>query len=262
MTEVAQAGWYYVHQGNRIGPVSRQELERLIAEGQITADTQLGSGAEDWRPARKEPSLSHLFPSAAAAQGEPGDLNRLAWAIVAVPLAGAVLERTIGIGGLWFYALAYIALCVWDERRLKAAGRPAPSCWWSLLVPVYLWKRAGALTQGKSYFWGWVAAFALALLVSAGGHQAALEQAAQPVVTQMLKENFTQQMGAQLLGGNIFAAGADPEKEAPKCKAVKIDQKVSAGFYYATAFLDSGKTIKISIEEKGDEILVKAMLDQ
>lgn len=38
MTDVAQAGWHYVYNGNRIGPVPQREIERLIRAGRITAD--------------------------------------------------------------------------------------------------------------------------------------------------------------------------------------------------------------------------------
>lgn len=267
MAEVAQAGWYYVQQGNRVGPVSQQDIERLVREGKITADTSVWSGEGDWRPAREEQALAQLFrlppstPPPPPLAGKDID-NRLAWGIVAVPLVGMVLEAITGSALTWLYLAANIALCILDERRLKAAGHEAPSSWWCILVPVYLWKRAGLLKQSKKIFWCWIAAFALALMLGGGGHQANLEASAAPVVTQLIKDAFQQQRAAEFFGGNIAAAGADPEKDAPKCKAVKIDKKVSDGFYYATAFLDTGKTIKISIEEQGEQILVKTVLDQ
>jgi hypothetical protein len=265
MAEVAQAGWYYAQQGNRVGPVSREDIERLVREGKVTADTSVWSGEGEWRPAREDQTLGHLFRQpidvTTPLVGKKTD-DRLAWGIAASPLADVVLGWITGGVSSLFVWLACIVLAIKDEKRLKASGHQAASHWWILLVPVYLWKRAVALKQSKKIFWYWVAAFALALVLGAGGHQASLEKAAVPVVTQIIKDGFQQNQAAEFFGGNILAAGADAEKDAPQCKAVKIDKKVSDGFYYATAFLDTGKAIKISIEEQGDKILVKTMLDQ
>ncbi|MDB4637826.1 MAG: hypothetical protein P8M30_08330 [Planctomycetaceae bacterium] len=41
------------------------------------------------------------------------------------------------------------------------------------------------------------------------------------------------------------------------CKAVSIEKEVSDGFYHAVAYMDNGNELKIAIELKGDQIIVK-----
>lgn len=186
--------------------------------------------------------------------------NRLAWGIVAVPLVGMVLEAITGSALPWAYLAANIALCVLDERRLKATGREAPSSWWCLLIPVYLWKRARLLKQSKKIFWCWVAAFALSLMIGGGGQEAAMEQRVATAITEYI-QGLPPQQAAKLFGDDN-AAGADSQKAAPKCKAVKIDEKVTDSMYNATAYLDTGKTIEISFVKVGDNILIKSLIDE
>jgi hypothetical protein len=245
MTETTEAKWYYADGGRRTGPMSRAELEELIQNGKVTATTSVYSGEGDWRPAQ-ESELASLF---AATPDNPPPLsgkdvdNKFIWAVVAVPIVGVVIELIAGMEFVWLYIVANIVCCILDERKLKAAGHKAPETVWAFLVPVYLWKRANFLSQKKHYFWGWMAAFVLSILIGMGGYQAALEEAAAPLVTQILEENLTY--------------------ETAKCKAVVIDEEVSDGFYKATATLDTGEDIMITIEETDDgQILVKINLNQ
>jgi len=49
--------WYYHYQGNEQGPVSEDEIKRLIAEGMLSAtDSGWKEGMSDWQP------LGNLFP--------------------------------------------------------------------------------------------------------------------------------------------------------------------------------------------------------
>lgn len=61
-----------------------------------------------------------------------------------------------------------------DERKLKVAGQKSPVNWLVFIVPVYLWKRADLLNQKKHYFWAWIAAFVLSIMIGTGGNQAIL----------------------------------------------------------------------------------------
>jgi hypothetical protein len=261
MSDNTLAQWHYVHNGDRIGPVSHQEMERLVKQGRVSAATSVWSGEGDWHPAGQDPALSSLFQPTAGTppplQGTDVD-NRLAWGIAAVPLAGMVLELIAGSPLTWVYLAANIVLCVLDERRLKAAGHQSPSSWWCLLIPVYLWKRSGLLGQSRKIFWCWLAAFMLSITLGSGGQQAALEKAAVPVVTQILEEGAMQQNVNSFLSGN----GMAPAAHGAKCKAVQIVDEPTAGFYRAKAVLDNGGEIQISIEEQGDKILVKTLPDQ
>jgi len=248
MTEATETKWYYADGGKRVGPIPRTRVEELIKAGKIDGSTSVWSGEGEWHPA-KETELAPLF---APSEGEPpplagGDVdNRFVWLAVAVPLVGVIVELATGLGGgeaLGLYLIANIVCCVLDERRLKAAGHEAPSSGWAVLVPAYLWMRAGRLRQKPLYFWGWIAAFALSVMVGMGGDLAVIEESAVPLVTQIIQDEI----------------GPD----APACKAVEILEEISEGFYKAKATLANGNDIDITIELKGeDELFVQIPLDQ
>jgi hypothetical protein len=248
MTEATQAKWYYADGGKRVGPIPRSELEDLIHAGKVEESTSVWSGEGDWCPA-KDTELAGLF---APAEGMPpplagGDVdNRFVWLAVAVPLVGVVIELAAGLDGgeaLGVYLIANIVCCVLDERRLKAAGHQPPSSSWAILVPAYLWMRASRLKQKPLYFWGWIVAFALSIMVGMGGDLAVIEESAVPIVTELLQDEL----------------GSD----ASVCKAVEIVEEVSEGFYKAKATLANGNDIDITIELQGeDELFVQIPLDQ
>jgi hypothetical protein len=248
MSEATEAKWYYADNGKRVGPIPRTEVEELIKAGKIDGSTSVWSGEGDWCPA-KDTELAGLF---APAEGEPPPLaggevdNRFVWLAVAVPLVGVIVELATGLGGgeaLGLYLIANIVCCVLDERRLKAAGHEAPSSSWAILVPAYLWMRASRLKQKRHYFWAWIVAFALSIMVGMGGDLAVIEESAVPIVTELLQDEL----------------GSD----ASACKAVEIVEEVSEGFYKAKATLNNGNELNITIERKGeDQILVQIPMDQ
>ncbi|MCF8025806.1 MAG: DUF4339 domain-containing protein [Desulfobacteraceae bacterium] len=227
--------WYYALKGEQVGPVSLQEIQGLVDEGKINLETKVWNGEGDWKAA-KDTEVSELFKRQVASNVPPpltgSDVNnKFIWAVVAVPIVGVIIELLAGTELVWLYIVANIVCCVLDEKKLKKAGQKSPTNWMVFLVPVYLWKRASLLNQKKHYFWGWCAAFVLSILIGIGGNQAALEEAARPVVTQIIQE--------QLYG-------------SAECKAVSIDEEVSDGFYKATATLDNGNELRITIEERKD----------
>jgi len=90
----------------------------------------------------------------------------LAWLIVAIPVAGAIIELVTGselpAKGYWFLNAG---LCALDAKLLRDSGHEAPSAWWAALIPVYLYKRATLLAQKQIHFWAWVGSFAASVLV-------------------------------------------------------------------------------------------------
>jgi hypothetical protein len=248
MTEATEAKWYYADGGKRVGPIPFSEMEELARTGKIEGSTSVWPGEGEWRPA-KETELADLF---APTEGEPPPLtgsdvdNRFVWLAVAVPLVGAVVELATGLGGeeaLGMYLIANIVCCVLDERRLKAAGHNPPSSSWAVLVPAYLWMRAKCLKQKPLYFWGWIAAFVLSIMVSMGGETSMIEEAAAPMVTEILQGEW----------------GA----EASPCVSVRIQDEPSDGFYKAKALLQTGEEIRITIQRQGeDQILVQIPANQ
>lgn len=235
MTEDA-INWYYAKSGEPVGPISFQEMQGLVVDGVITSATKVWNGAGDWRAA-KETELSHLLGKPESDAKEPPPLtgsdvdNKYIWAIVAVPIVGVIIELIAGTELVWIYIAANIACCVLDERKLEGAGQKSPTNWMAFLVPLYLWKRAELLNQKKHYFWAWIVAFSFSILIGIGGNQAMIEEAACPVVTDIIQR--------QLFG-------------SATCKAVNISEEISNGFYLAIATLDNGNNLRITIEERED----------
>lgn len=236
-----EESWFYAHGGDRIGPISRGEIEQLITAGKVNGDTPVWSGAGDWQPARQS-GLSSIFE--AAHRTSPPPLtgrhvdNKFAWLIVAVPLAGTVIEIAIGRELIALYWILNIGLCVLDAGRLRAAGHKAPDSWTALLIPVYLWKRAALLKQRQVHFAAWMGAFVVSICMSIWAQNRNLEASACGLVTRIVKE--------QLQG-------------TAQCKRVSLGEEVSDGFYKASALMDNGSEIPITIEQKGGQIFVKTL---
>jgi GYF domain 2 len=94
--EVAMSRWY-VSDGERIGPVHKDELSRLLSNSVLTANSLLWkSGMKDWEPAANIVDLKSLLGSL------PPDLPRdqiiarlAAWysLVVSSPLAGTEISQ-------------------------------------------------------------------------------------------------------------------------------------------------------------------------
>lgn len=70
-------------------------------------------------------------------------------------------------------------------------------------------------------------------------------EAACNLVTDLLKENF----------GDTFK---ELGMETAKCKAVELGEPVRSGYYHnAKAYLDNGKTLRITVETKWDSVYVQ-----
>jgi len=229
--------WYYALSGSRQGPFTFEQMQGFLSSNTISAQTKVWPGEGDW-VALKDTDLAQSIPRPSG----PPPLaateidNRFVWALAGVQLAGGLIEYFSGMSIWWVFVIFNVALCVVDEKRLKAAGHAAPQSWWALIVPVYLWMRAALLKQEKHYFYGWVAAFVVSVVLGMFGGQSAIEEAACPIVTDIIHKQFYQ---------------------TSSCVAVTIDDEIKSGLYRASALLDNGNEIDITIEEKGKQILVR-----
>ena len=174
--------WFYEKDGKRHGEVSASEIRLLVKTNQIGRKNLLWrNGMEDWIPVdqtdfRTSLSLDLPPPLTGAAVS-----NTVVWVIAFAPFISGVIEFMIGINSYddedlamlavqemeYFYIplLLNIALCLFDERRLRDAGHDtAKFKGWIWLVPVYLYQRANNLKQGKSYFWIWIVMFIIFIL--------------------------------------------------------------------------------------------------
>ncbi len=220
-----------------MGPLTIDEMKAAVSDGKITPSTKVWPGEGDWIHA-SETLLSEFFGVHEATTppplaGEDID-NKFMWVLATVPIIGAIIDLIAGTVLFLPSIIANIALCLLDVRKLKAAGHAVPVLWFVFLVPVYIWKRATLLNHKKHYFGAWVAAFVLSILIDIGGDQAAIEEAACPIVTDIIKE--------QLYG-------------SARCMGVAIDKEVTTGFYKATATLDNGNELLITIEERDDGMI-------
>lgn len=226
--------WYYAAKGEQVGPHSEEEIKALIAQGKVLADTKVWPGSGDWEPA-KDSRLGHLFINEGKKTPPPlsgNDVdNRFAWSIVSIPILGAIIEYAAGTELAWLYLVLNIVLCVLDEQKLKKAGHPSPAKWMVIIIPVYLWKRATLLKQSRIYFGAWCVTFLLSIAINVWGENNNIEEAACPVVTDIIHQ--------QLAG-------------SANCKSVKITDTVSDDFYKATATLDNGNDLNITIEKQKD----------
>lgn len=222
--------------GARLGPMTKAEFDHNVSIGRIKVDTPTWADAGDWRPAS---SFSGYAPPSTSSSQTPPPApidQRIAWAIVAVPVIGSIVQLFVDSSLVYLYLVGNAILCIYDARFLKGAGYDAPDGWSLYVVPVYLWKRAALLKQKPFLVVAWLTAFAASIWIDHAGENASLQASACPLVTQIIQ----QQLHA-----------------SASCKGVSLVKEVGGGFYTATATLDNGNDIKITIQRRGKDIYVQ-----
>ncbi len=162
--------------------------------------------------------------------------DRFMWGVVAaIPLICAILPFELGIDA-WTNLLAFVvfsAVTAWqDVGRLKQTQRHAPEMWTISVIPLYLWQRLTRNNQSLLPLLGWAVASIAAISLSFHGDKQALAEQACQVTTEIVHE--------QLNGSS-------------DCVAVKIDEEIKDGFYRATATLDNGNDLSITIDNTSDD---------
>ncbi|MBO2975419.1 DUF4339 domain-containing protein [Burkholderia pseudomallei] len=182
--------WHYEKDGRRLGPVSDDEIRRLIQERVITLSTLVWKqGFVDWHTLADTDLAAHLETSSMPPVLPTAKIsNAIVWILALAPIIGLMLQAMLagalaptedmaGLAGelavksgqyWWITLLLNVGLSWFDERRLKRAGVDT-SQFGKLVfvVPVYLWKRAKSLHQSPAYFWTWVVLFVISLLEAA-----------------------------------------------------------------------------------------------
>ncbi|MGO3395225.1 MAG: DUF4339 domain-containing protein [Serratia proteamaculans] len=176
--------WFYEKHGQRHGPFSEAHLSALLENGTLDALTLVWQAdMPAWSPAGSSPLAVHLPRNTPPPLPGHTISNTVVWVLALAPLLGFMLEAFIAgmvygnedsameavFNGQFFYItlILNIALSYGDERNLKKAGidtRGYGKLAW--LVPVYLWKRARALSQTPAYVWVWLATFSLVIVAS------------------------------------------------------------------------------------------------
>ena len=124
------------------------------------------------------PDISPTTPTAPSTSTirKPKIDDSMAWLMAFVPLMGEIVERAINplivgdptYGIIFSYLLVYLVLLIADDKRIRATGQKGPGIGWIVLIPVYLWRRAVILKHKPSYFWVWIVAFSIPLLLDNG----------------------------------------------------------------------------------------------
>ncbi len=237
---MSEATWYYSKNGTRNGPFTIDQMKGFAASSVIGLDTKVWAGAGDWVSLKETELAASVPPLSGPPPLASSDVdNRFVWALVGVQIIGALLGLLFDINIGWLILIINVILCVVDERRLKAAGYAAPETYWAVLIPVYLWKRANLIGHSKNYFYAWIAGFVLLVIVGFMDSESEIEEAACPIVTTIIHDQFYQKAS---------------------CIAVAIEDEPKDDFYTATAYLDNGNQLDITIEKKQDKIFVRIPL--
>ena len=165
--------WHYTINGSRFGPVSEDQIIKLIKEKKITKQSLVwNKNMPDWYPIEKS-KLDYLVKDLSAPPPLTGTAvkNNVIWVLAFAPIIGSFSQSLlsfltgISIETFWFVTLILnVLLCSLDEKKLKAAGHDTSEMGFFWLVPVYLFKRAKVLNQNFAYFIVWCVCFGLFLL--------------------------------------------------------------------------------------------------
>ncbi|MRT12472.1 hypothetical protein GJV07_09205 [Enterobacteriaceae bacterium RIT711] len=162
------------------------------------------------------------------------DANAFFLAILPVIMliAGFILPES-AVSGLGIVAL----VLAWaDRRELKKQEQPAPSFWWGIISPVYLWKRDRWQQKPVRLFQLWIIAMVISvagtLLQLTHDNNSALAESACPIVTQIMKEN---------------------NRRATCISITNMQETASGRFWKAMALMNTGKEMPVTIEIQGNE---------
>ncbi|HBM2815675.1 TPA: hypothetical protein LU109_003587 [Enterobacter hormaechei subsp. xiangfangensis] len=138
------------------------------------------------------------------------------------------------VGGLTLISIIAVTVLVClDAKELEKAGYDAPSRWWVIIVPVYIWKRDGKVgTKYRMFFVIWMLIYAVAVWGYLHAfHQRDMAEKACTTVTTLMHDNF---------------------QVDRTCQGVINVENIGGNKYRALAVLDGGDTVNITIEDRGD----------
>ncbi|WP_199153346.1 DUF4339 domain-containing protein [Chromobacterium sp. ASV23] len=171
--------WHYEDAGERHGPVSLEEMEALIHQQSLQADSLVWSpGLPTWTALSHTELASHL--NGLMPPPLPTDkIDDIAVRCLCVaPVLGFILE-SMAAGAMdidfdtflrenlfWYLTpILNIGLCGLDIYHLKQAGIQTHRFGkFLVLIPLYLWKRAKTLNSSQACFWIWLACFGIVQL--------------------------------------------------------------------------------------------------
>lgn len=130
-----ESGWFYLENDNRIGPVDRSEIERLISQNAVVWQTLVWrAGMDGWEKA------GHHFTFSGGVGGPPPVPPRVPTAGVAMPASASTLrgeDNSTSAGGLYIGAPARgfgeaISVCL--NGYATFSGRASRSEYWYFVL--------------------------------------------------------------------------------------------------------------------------------
>lgn len=184
--EVAEKAWFYEDKGERKGALDEGQMIALIQAGKLTYGSMVWKkGMANWTLIEQTEMRQYLEETSPPPLTGAAVNNRIVWVLAFAPIIGYLLESFVG--GLmgnseaqweramsenryWYVTLILnIALCLFDEKRLKKAGHDISRFkGWVFVVPVYLYQRAKLLRHNLAYFIVWIACFVISLAAHQG----------------------------------------------------------------------------------------------
>jgi hypothetical protein len=174
--------WYYEYNGKRTGPISENEIDKLIKSDYINGRTLVWKqGYDEWISLKDSELKAYLNPDSPPPLSSDKINNTAIWFLAFAPFIGMVARfilleiyypgvlsgkfySNVNEYTFWYTTIIFnILFAVWDDIKLRSAGYKLFP-WYIFLIPVYLWQRATILGQSRAYFWVWIVVFILTLL--------------------------------------------------------------------------------------------------
>jgi hypothetical protein len=223
-----KSAWHYETNGERYGPVDTDTIARLIADGTLLRSHKVWrQGFQDWQPL-EETEFGARFTGPPPLTKDSVN-NGFVWIIALCPLINLIDPH------LWWIAFAAMPLCWLDARMLRKAGHDTSrfGLLWALLVPAYLYRRAVALKQRKTYFAANLLAFCFVIFMTLN---------AGPDISQMEK---------------TIQAGLTDQGTLGNCEKVTVLHK-SGNEYTGLAEMSGGSTVSLEITVDGGKLIWRA----
>jgi hypothetical protein len=172
--------YHYEQDGNSIGPVNKEDIQKLINDNVLNRDSKIWCPKfTDWKKiAETEFDVTELGPPPLSGSSIN---NKYIWFLAFAPIIGIILEHAIAnIAATNAYEAAdnianhkFIAATFWiniifswlDVKQLKKAGHDTSKFKsWLLLVPVYIYLRCEETKVNLAPFIIWIVLFIITFL--------------------------------------------------------------------------------------------------
>ncbi|WP_442508359.1 OB-fold protein [Novipirellula sp. SH528] len=104
--------WYYEKNGTKHGPVSHEELKKLVFDGELRSDERVSNDGKRWRPAKQVTGLPPRQPSGIKGAADSSTTS----------LTPAVKYAAIGCGGLLLMMVFCIGIIPMAARIIDPEG--------------------------------------------------------------------------------------------------------------------------------------------